>query len=581
MRFSYKTLSVRNKLLTGFGVPLALLLAQLMLVNVFIRQLQVAVNMVTAAMAAREADLAATELVTQIRRQASQVSSMPNPLDGVAAMRAYWDEMKSKLEVVQKAGAELDLEAELFEQISGSLERAEKERQGFESVAEQGGDALVERTFFLDESLNDLARALSMMNAGLGDELQASLQREREIHNRLIRGGMLIGLFATVALVGFAWFFAGWFVKPLRVSAERIRGVADGDLSSEDLPAAQQDELGNLTRGINEMTRRLHAIIGSLVDTAARIASASEEMSNAATQQAQGAEEQKNQTFQVAGAMQEMAATVSHVSKNANMAAGAAGQAAETARTGGKIVEETLIKMHGIAESVRKTAGKVQELGKSSDQIGEIIGVIDDIADQTNLLALNAAIEAARAGEQGRGFAVVADEVRKLAERTTQATKEIAQMIKSIQTETKSTVEAMETGMKQVEEGVDSTSQAGASLKDIIQMGERVREMISQIATAATQQLSTTEQVSRNIELISKITADSAASSQQSAKACQNLSTLGLDLQNMVRKFKLKRDDDGMGAGYMAHLYREAPSYPVAEKSNGRDYLTRGPTQGL
>jgi hypothetical protein len=197
---------------------------------------------------------------------------------------------------------------------------------------------------------------------------------------------------------------------------------------------------------------------------------------------------------------------------------------AETARQGGSIVDGILTKMRGIAESVGATAKKMEELGKSSDQIGRIIGVIDDIAAQTNLLALNAAIEAARAGEQGRGFAVVADEVRKLAERTTTATKEIAHMIKTIQDETKVAVVAMESGTKQVEEGVTSTAKAGDSLRAIIKMSEQVGTMITEIATTATQQSSTTEQVNINIEQIATLVKESAIGAQQSATACQDLS---------------------------------------------------------
>jgi len=195
--------------------------------------------------------------------------------------------------------------------------------------------------------------------------------------------------------------------------------------------------------------------------------------------------------------------------------------------------------MRSIAESVTATAKKVEGLGKSSDQIGHIIGVIDDIADQTNLLALNAAIEAARAGEQGRGFAVVADEVRKLAERTSTATKEISEMIKGIQDETKVAVTAMETGTRQVEEGVKSTGKAGDSLKTIIQMSEQVGEMITQIATAATEQSATSEHVGNNVQQIAMLVKESAISAQQTAKACQDLSGLALDLQTTVGNFQL------------------------------------------
>jgi methyl-accepting chemotaxis protein len=212
----------------------------------------------------------------------------------------------------------------------------------------------------------------------------------------------------------------------------------------------------------------------------------------------------------------------------------------------------------------------MEELGKSSDQIGRIIGVIDDIADQTNLLALNAAIEAARAGEQGRGFAVVADEVRKLAERTTTATKEIAQMIKNIQDETKIAVGAMEQGTKQVEEGVASTAQAGDSLKEIIEMSEQVGEMITHIATAATEQSSATEQVNSNMDQIAKLVKESAVGAQQSAKACQDLSGLALDLQKMVGSFKL---GEGNGSRWSGHSGRRPQSGKASAAADDSENL--------
>ena len=318
-----------------------------------------------------------------------------------------------------------------------------------------------------------------------------------------------------------------------------IEEIAANNVSVNDMKIDSEDELGKAGQALNRMKNNLQQMIHSIAGTASHVASASEEISSSATQQAQSAEIQKDQTVQVATAMQQMSSTVTSVSDSCNRAADAAHRAADTARMGGSIVEATLTKMRVIADSVGATAKKMEELGKSSDQIGRIIGVIDDIADQTNLLALNAAIEAARAGEQGRGFAVVADEVRKLAERTTTATKEIAQMIKNIQDETKVAVLAMESGTHQVEEGVTSTASAGDSLRSIIQMSEQVGGMITEIATAATEQSSTTEQVNMNIDQISRLVKESAIGAQQSATACQDLSSLALDLQTMVGKFKL------------------------------------------
>jgi len=359
-----------------------------------------------------------------------------------------------------------------------------------------------------------------------------------------------IGIAVVVIVTILGFLIARGVLKPLAYTMEVLQSLAQGDLTRH-LEIDSQDEIGTMAKSLNQAIESMHTTVVSIAGTAEHVASASEEISSSATQQAQGAETQKDQTAQVATAMQEMSSTVLQVSENSNKAADAAKQAADTAKHGGQIVDDTLAKMRVIADSVGGTAKKMEELGKSSDQIGHIIGVIDDIADQTNLLALNAAIEAARAGEQGRGFAVVADEVRKLAERTTTATKEIAQMIKNIQDETKTAVTAMEAGTKQVEEGVKSTAQAGDSLKEIIHMSEQVGEMITHIATAATEQSSATEQVNGNIDQIAKLVKESAVGAQQSAKACQDLSGLALDLQKMVGNFKMGTDGHGsQGSGH-------------------------------
>src|SRR5260370_2325625 len=183
--------------------------------------------------------------------------------------------------------------------------------------------------------------------------------------------------------------------------------------------------------------------------------------------------------------MQKMSSTVHQVSEHSQKASGSSHKAAQAARQGGAVVEQTLSTMRSIADSSKTVAARIAELGKSSEEIGKIGVAIDDLADQTNLLALNAAIEAARAGEQGRGFAVVADEVRKLAERTTKATQGIGTMIESIQTQTRNAVQAIELGSRDVEIGDEKTSASRTALKDIIQMSEQVGDMISPIATDA------------------------------------------------------------------------------------------------
>jgi methyl-accepting chemotaxis protein len=341
------------------------------------------------------------------------------------------------------------------------------------------------------------------------------------------------------------------FVR-LHIMVLRMKDVAEGegDLTKR-LQVGSDDEVAELARWFNTFMDKLQEILSKVSSSSGSLVAAGEEIAAAALQQSHGAEVQKDQTNQVATAMQEMAATVQQVSENSNSAATASQKAAETARHGGKVVEETLFHMRAIAQSVGENAKKVQELGKQSEQIGKIIGVIDDIADQTNLLALNAAIEAARAGAQGRGFAVVADEVRKLAERTSGATQEISAMIHRIQAETKSAVTAMQAGTKEVELGVALTTQAGSSLHDIIEMSEQVGDMVTHIATAATQQSAATGEINRSIEQIAQVTASSATGAEQTTSALQDLSGLASNLQQLVGHFRLRAEgnDEARKAG--------------------------------
>lgn len=363
----------------------------------------------------------------------------------------------------------------------------------------------------------------------------------------LVIAGIIVLIISGIALVRSV-------SKALRGMLRMVEDLAEGegDLTKR-LDITRADELGKLAKEFNLFLNKIHNIIFDVAGTAHQVASASEELSSSAALQAESSETQQNQTTRVAIAMQQMSSTVQQVSGNCAKAAEASGRAAGTAHEGGEVVKQALVQMRAIAESVGATAKKMGELGHSSEQIGRIAAVIDDIADQTNLLALNAAIEAARAGEQGRGFAVVADEVRKLAERTTVATKEIASMIKTIQDGTSGAVQAMEAGRRQVEEGLASTARAGESLQQIIRMSEEVGSMITGIAASATQQSAATLEINQNMDQIAQLVKESAVSSQQSAKACHALSDSASSLQSMVSSFKLAE-----ATGHRASLHRES-----------------------
>lgn len=354
----------------------------------------------------------------------------------------------------------------------------------------------------------------------------------------------LICFISGLGIIGVGYYIANWIAGPIKEFAAQAESVANGDLRFKHTPNLESkmnsgDELGQLARAFGGMINSLREIIRKIDESSDTIASASTEISSSTEQMAAGAREQTNQAGEVASAVEQMTSTIVENSKNAAATADTAAKAKTAAEEGGRVVSETVIGMQRISEVVNKSAKTVMELGKSSDQIGEIISVIDDIADQTNLLALNAAIEAARAGEQGRGFAVVADEVRKLAERTTKATKEIADMIKKIQTETKGAVTAMNEGTKEVEHGINLAEDAGRSLKEIVAISQRVTEMVAQIATGSDQQAQAAEHISASIESITTVTQETATGADQVAQATEDLSRLTDNLKQLIKEFQL------------------------------------------
>jgi methyl-accepting chemotaxis protein len=331
---------------------------------------------------------------------------------------------------------------------------------------------------------------------------------------------------------------AGLIAGPMHRLATEVDKVAGGDLRVQ-LTHQGNDEIGQLTASFAAMITNLRSMIGKIEDASRRVSSTAGQVYGTAEKMVNGAEKVASQAGTVATAGEEMAATSGDIAQNCSMAAEAAKQANQKAEAGVAVVEGTVDIMNQIAERVMNTSKTVEGLGARSDQIGNIISVIEDIADQTNLLALNAAIEAARAGEQGRGFAVVADEVRALAERTTRATREIGEMIKSIQQETKSAVAAMEEGVHKVEQGHTESARSGEAIQSILQQINEVAMQVNQIATAAEEQTATTSEISSNMIQITDVIQQTAQGAQESATAASQLNLVAEELHRLVGQFKL------------------------------------------
>jgi len=407
-------------------------------------------------------------------------------------------------------------------------------------------------------SLSELSKVhaprLVSVTHDLVQEIAANA-RSSARHGLIIMGVAMI--VSVISAVFFMWLANSFIVRPLFRLKETVDGFASGDLTRRAdirismLGSEVNDEITGLGESVDAMATQMEEMIGRISDSSTQLASASEQLSALSEQMAAGADRQSSQTAQVATAMEEMNATVIEVAKNSQQVSESARDAQAIAVKGGDVVSEAISAMNEVSESTTVTAETIRTLGKSSEEIGTIVSVINDIADQTNLLALNAAIEAARAGEQGRGFAVVADEVRKLAERTTKATKEISAMIMTIQAETSKAVSAMDEGASKVENGARLANETGDSLRQIVSGVENVTDMITHIATSAEQQSATTDEITRNMDSITEVARSNVDAISEASKATNELARLASELRSMVANFKTSAGS-GAGAGELA-----------------------------
>jgi len=361
---------------------------------------------------------------------------------------------------------------------------------------------------------------------------------ESAINRKLLISSAITFSVALASIIFLVWIIRITIITPLRTIVSKMQSVAEGDLSSE-MDLNRNDEIGELASSIDTAVEKMRTTLTIVLESSCQVATAVGTVYATSEQIAIGAEEVAVQAGTVATAGEEMAATSCDIANNCQMAAEGARIATDETNQGAAIVQNSIVIMSRIADKVRASAVTVANLGNRSDQIGQIVETIEDIADQTNLLALNAAIEAARAGEQGRGFAVVADEVRALAVRTTKATKEISEMIRTIQLETKDAVNAMNEGVIEVEQGNEQANHSGNALEHILEQISDLGMQINQIATAAEEQTATTSEISGNMIRINDIGKEVAEHSHTSALLASHLNSDAEALLSSLGKFKL------------------------------------------
>ncbi|POD31026.1 methyl-accepting chemotaxis protein [Pseudomonas syringae pv. syringae] len=349
---------------------------------------------------------------------------------------------------------------------------------------------------------------------------------------------MIIAATALAMVLGIlaAWVITRQITTPLQETLEVVERVASGDLS-RNLKVDRKDELGKLQATIQRMTVSLRELVGGIRDGVTQIASAAEELSAVTEQTSAGVNSQKVETDQVATAMHEMTATVQEVARNAEEASEAAVTADRQARDGERVVNEAIAQIERLASAVGNSSEAMGALKQESDKIGSVLDVIKSVAEQTNLLALNAAIEAARAGEAGRGFAVVADEVRSLAQRTQKSTEEIEALIARLQSGTQQATTVMDSSRELSTSSVELTRRAGGSLESITKTVSAIQAMNQQIAAAAEEQSATAEEINRSIINVRDVSEQTSAASEETAASSVELARLGNHLQVLVSRF--------------------------------------------
>ena len=441
---------------------------------------------------------------------------------------------KVEQQIAQARQSAARLKAVLGEEFSAQVAITEQALDGY-LVALKAVVAQTEAIAAARQEMASQTEEISRLGLALTQDQNARLDQDttqaRITQVTVAVLALLIGMLA-------AWLITRQITQPLADTLAVVRNIAAGDLTDQ-RRIERQDEMGALQQGVMGMAATLRELISGIRDSVTQMASAAEQLSAITEQTSVGMNGQKIETDQVATAMHEMSATVQEVARNAEDASQAASDADREARAGDAVVSEAVTQIERLSEEMLRSTEAMAKLESESNRIGSVMDVIKAVADQTNLLALNAAIEAARAGEAGRGFAVVADEVRGLAQRTQKSTEEIEQLVAGLQQGTQQVAAAMQNSHNLTESSVELTRKAGRALTDITAKVSNIQAMNQQIAAAAEEQGAVAEEISRSVINVRDISEQTATASDETAASSVELARLGGELQAMVSRFRV------------------------------------------